>query len=52
MTFILQKVTTPLTFFATLLIDAMYFHAAKHCYEVAKILLKNIEKARKSFAKL
>lgn len=52
MTSILQKVLSPPTFSTTLLIDAMYFHAAKRCYEAAKISLKDIGKARKVFADL
>jgi len=49
---ILDKVPSPPSWFTTLLIDAMYFHAAKNCCEAAMISLKGIGKARKAFADL
>ena len=48
----LGKVPSPPTWSTTLLIDAMYFHSAKGCCDVAKISLKAIGKVRKAFADL
>lgn len=47
-----DKVPSPPTWSTTLLIDAMYFHSARGCCDVAKISLKGIGKARKEFADL
>ncbi len=47
-----DKDLSPPTWSTTLSIDAMYFHSAKGCCEVAKVSLKAIGKARKAFADL
>ena len=52
MHFILDKVPSPPTWSTTLLIDAMYFHAAKIAYATAKKSLIGIGKARKAFSDL
>jgi hypothetical protein len=49
---ILDKVPSPPTCSTTLLIDAMYFHAAKNTCAAAKTFLKGIGKARKALADL
>ena len=47
-----MKVISPSSWSTTLLLDAMYYNAAKKNYKAAKAALKNIEKADKDFAKL
>ena len=42
----------PPSWSTTLLVDAMYFHAGRKCYEAAKQALKRIDKSRKYFEKL
>jgi hypothetical protein len=49
---LLDKIPSPPSYFTTLSIDAMYFHAAKNCCEAAKISLKGIGEARKAFVDL
>ena len=49
---IIDKIPTPPSWFTTLSIDAMYFHAAKKCCEAAKASLNDIGKARKVFVAL
>jgi hypothetical protein len=49
---ILDKVPSPPTWSTSLLIDAMYFHAAKESCKAAKVSLKGVGKARKAFADL
>lgn len=43
---------SPPSWSTTLLLDAMYYHAAKENYQAAKTTLKGIEKAEKAFSKL
>lgn len=42
----------PPSWSTTLLVDAMYFHAARKCYETAEQALKGIDNSRKYFEKL
>lgn len=49
---ILDKIPSPPTWSTTLLIDAMYYHAAKNTYAAAKKSMQGIGKARKAFADL
>jgi hypothetical protein len=45
----MYKVIKPPTWYTTLRIDSMYFHAANISYSAAKEAIKGIEKARENF---
>lgn len=47
-----MKIISPPSWSTTLLVDAMYYHAAQENYKAAKTALKDIEKADKGFARL
>jgi hypothetical protein len=52
MTTITLEDLSPPSWSTTLSVDAMYFHAAKKCYEASEKALKGIEKTKRAFAKL
>lgn len=47
-----MKILSPPKLSTTLLVDAMYFHAAQENFKAAKAVKKNIEKAERGFARL
>jgi hypothetical protein len=47
-----MKIISPPSWSTTLLVDAMYYHAAQENYKAAKMALKDIEKADRRFTRL